>query len=204
MITQRGLDADKHSCFREEKATELVTDEFVFTDLPGRSVRPPRPVTKRPPSIESDDFLKPVPKAPYLDRTPSFKDESSSTSGYKLNRSQSPPTIEEEVSWGASTMSSMRPIGAQKAQILLNDSMEDLLESNGIAKQYQGYKQPKVDFFEPDRRRAPYGYPNKPDVAPRKRPPYAYPKSSAALNQEELAMARVQQRRMRYSDSSDT
>ena len=185
--------------FREEKATELATDEFVFTDLPGRSVRPPRPDTKRPPSIEDDEFLKPVPKAPYLERTPSYK-EDSMTSG--VTRSHSPDT------WNDSSQSSMKPIGNQKAQLLFNDSTEDLLDSNGTVK-YQPYyvpREPRVEFVEPDRRYpAPYGYPHDPDVvAPRKKPPYAYPRSTNPLNQEEQALARAQQRRMRYSDDSDT
>ena len=175
----------------------------MFTDLPGRSVRPPRPDTKRLPSIEDDEFMKPVPKAPYLDRIPSFKDDTM-TSG--VERSQSPDT------WGESSLSSMKPIGDQKAQILLSDSMEDLLDSNWAAKQTYYHhpsnmqQQPRVDFVEPDKRvRAPYGYPHRPDVvAPRKKPPYAYPRSTNALNKEEQALARAQQRRMRYSDSSDT
>ena len=182
---------------REEKATELATDEFVFTDLPGRSVRPPRPVTKRPPSIEDDEFLKPVPKAPYLDRTPSFKEDSITS---YVNRSQSPTFME------GSTLSSVKPIGDQKAQILFSDSMENLLGINEtVRQQYNGHREPKVDFIVPDRRRAPYVYPHNPDVvAPRKRPPYAYPRSTNPLNKEEQAMARAQQRRMKYSDSSDT
>ncbi len=162
-------------------------------------MRPPRPVTRRPPSLESEDsFLKPVPRAPYLDHTPSYKDSLSTG-------------VRDSTATADSTLSSMKPIGNQKAQILLNDSMEDLWDSSGTQKPQDGYaghmyRQPKVDFIEPEgRRKAPYGYPARPDVvAPRKKPPYAYPRSANALNKEEEAMARIQQRRMRYSDSSDT